>query len=57
MEIDTEKLRKAIRDFEFYSRPSSATHGTPATVDDVNRVIGKVADVLNTFVQELEKND
>lgn len=57
MEIDTQKLRQATRDFKFYSRPSSATLGTPATVDDINRVIDGVAKVLNTFVQEVEKNE
>lgn len=57
MEIDTETLRQAIRHFERRSRPSNATHGVPATVDDVNRVIDEVAKVLNTFVQELEKTE
>ena len=57
MEIDTQKLRQAIRDFKFYSRPSSATLGTPADVDDINRVIDGVTKVLNAFVQELEKNE
>lgn len=57
MEIDTQKLRQAVQDFKFYSHPSSATYGTPATVDDINCVIDGVAKVLNAFIQELEQSE
>lgn len=35
MNIDTEKLRRAVYEFQFYSRPSSATGSDPATVKDM----------------------
>ena len=35
MNIDTEKLRRAVYEFQFYSRPSSATGSDPATVKDI----------------------
>lgn len=53
--IDTEELRRAVYEFQFYSRPSSATGSDPATVKDINNVINNVAKLLNTFIQELEQ--
>ena len=55
MNIDTEELRRAVYEFKFYSRPSSATGSDPATVKDINNVINNVAKLLNTFIQELEQ--
>lgn len=55
MNIDTEKLRRAVYEFQFYSRPSNATGSDPATVKDINNVINNVAKLLNTFIQEIEQ--
>lgn len=55
--VDTEKLRKAISNFEFYSKPSSGTGSDPCTVEDINKVIKNVANMLYTFVDELEKEE
>lgn len=52
---DTQKLRKAIKHFEFYSTPSNAMGGAPATVDDIRKLIKNTAKLLNEFVDELEK--
>lgn len=57
MSVDTEKLKRAVREFEFYSRPSNATLGASATVDDVNKVIRNISQLLKTFIDELEESD
>lgn len=53
---DVEKLRRAIRSFESSARPSSATSGTQATVDDLWNLIRETSKVLRVFVDELEKS-
>lgn len=53
--IDTQKLRKAIKHFEFYSSPSNSMGGAPATVDDIKKLIKSTSKLLNEFVDELEK--
>lgn len=55
--VNTQNLLDAINSFESSSKPTSATGSTPATVDDVNRVISHTADVLRIFVEELEQED
>lgn len=52
--VDTEKLRKAIKQFRYIARPSDATSSNPCTVHDLNEAIDAVARVLEVFVQELE---
>lgn len=54
---DTHKLRQLIRNFEFYSSPTSANSNNPATVGDINKLIKNTAAVLYSFVEELEKGD
>ena len=54
--IDTERLRKAVDDFEFYSRPSSTNSNDPVTVQDINKLVKKTATVLRQFIEELEQN-
>lgn len=56
-QIDTAKLRKLIRDFKFYSAPSSAMQSNPCTVGDIQKVIDNIAKLLNGFVDELEAAD
>lgn len=55
--VDTKALSKAIKDFEYWSKPSSGDGNTPATVDDINKLIKNTAAVLRTFVSELESSD
>jgi hypothetical protein len=54
--VDTDKLRNLVYQFSFYSKPSSGDSSAPCTVGDINRVVDKVSNVLNAFVDELEKN-
>lgn len=54
MEIDTQKLRQIVQDFKYHARPSNATCGAPATVDDINRVIDSVSKALVAFIREIE---
>lgn len=54
---DTEKLRYLIRNFAFYSRPSSATGSTPCTVQDINRVIDNLQKVLSAIVDEMDETE
>ena len=52
---DTQKLRKAIEDFKFYSRPSNSDRNSPCTVGDVEKVIDNISKVLQKFIEELEE--
>lgn len=52
--IDTEKLRKAVKNFEFDSRPSSANDATPCTVRDLNTIIKQIVKLSNAFIREIE---
>lgn len=54
--IDTERLTKAIRNFEFYAKPSNANGSAPCTIDDLKDVISEVAKVLKVFVDEIDKD-
>lgn len=55
--VDTERLRRMIKDFAFHSRPTSATGSTPCTVQDLNRVIDNLQKVLYAMVSEMEENE
>lgn len=52
--VDTQKLRRLIKDFKFHTRPSNGMSTAPCTVQDINKVIDNVAKVLTAFVDELE---
>lgn len=54
--IDSDKLRRAVADFEFRCKPASGTCGTPATVDDVNAVIKGVSKLFKAFIDEIDKD-
>ena len=54
--IDTDALREAVQSYKFYAQPSNATCGSPATVDDVNRVIDYTAKLVSTLIREFEKD-
>ena len=53
--IDTDALRQAVQSYKFYARPSNATCGTPATVDDINNLIDYTAKLMYTLIAEIEK--
>lgn len=53
--VDTERLLKAIRNFEFKATPSSADDSKPCTVGDLNKVVSNLAKTLKIIVSELEK--
>ncbi|MDN0033280.1 hypothetical protein QVN85_10230 [Oscillibacter valericigenes] len=55
--MDTAKLRNAIRDFAFYSKPSNGDGSAQCTVRDINKVIENLTKVLTTFVDELESEE
>lgn len=54
--VDTQKLRDLVYQFSFHSKPSSCNYSDPCTVQDINNVINKLTDVLNGFIDELEKD-
>ena len=53
--VNTDKLRKLIKNYEYKSKPSSGNGSDPCTVRDLNNVISNTASVLMQFVEELEK--
>ena len=53
--VDVEKLEQAVKDFAFYSQPSSSDSHYSATVDDINKLRERTATVLNQFIEELGK--
>lgn len=55
--IDTESLKRAVKHFEFSSRPINAMSSAPASVDDINKLIRNTARLFNTFIEELENNN
>jgi hypothetical protein len=55
--VDTDKLRQAVNNFQFYARPTQANVTAPVTVQDVNNLVNRTATVLYQFINELEKNN
>lgn len=55
--MDTARLRKLVRDFAFYSKPSNGDSSAPCTVGDINKVIANTAKVLNAIIVELEESE
>ena len=53
--VDTDKLRKAIRQFELSSTPHSFSQSKSATNADINKLRDSIKTVLTVFVDELEK--
>jgi len=53
--IDTDKLRKVVHHFKFYSKPTSGSSSDPCTVGDIKKVVDNVAALFDTFIDELEK--
>ena len=57
MNIDTGRLREAVKDFKFHGEPTNSSGSAPATVKDVKDVVDDVAALLNEFIDELESAD
>lgn len=57
MNIDTGRLREAVKDFKFHGGPTNSSASAPATVKDVKDVVDDVAALLNEFIDELESAD
>lgn len=57
MNIDTGRLREAVKDFKFHGVPTNSSGSAPATVKDVKDVVNGVAALLNDFIDELESAD
>ena len=53
-EINIQKLRDAVHQFQIHSAPASADSSAVCTVGDLKKVIGQLSDLLNVFIDELE---
>ena len=51
--IDIMALRQAVNYFVFHSRPSNASSSAPCTNKDLNNIINGIAELFNTFIDEL----
>jgi hypothetical protein len=54
--VNTDKLQKAVQNFQFYSTPTSGNSSDPCTVGDIKKVVNNVARLFYTFIDELEDN-
>ena len=55
--MDTQKIRKLIRDFKSDARPDSSNDANPYTVRDANRMVSSLIEVLNAIADELDQPD
>jgi hypothetical protein len=55
--VDTVKLRRSVKNFAFHSKPSNGTVSDYCTIRDLRNVIDNLTDVLNAFVDELEREE
>ena len=53
MDIDAQKLSHAVYNYTLEARRISPP-GSPATVDDIDRLVRETARLLNVFIEELE---
>lgn len=53
MNIDAQKLRHAVYNYTLNAQRIAAP-GSPATVDDIERLVSETARLLNVFIKELE---
>ena len=53
-DIDTGKMREAVKHFAFYSTPSSANSQTGCTVGDIRKVIDQAAKMMYAIINEIE---
>lgn len=53
MDIDAQKLHHAVYNYTLEARRISPP-GSPATVDDIDRLVRETARLLNVFIEELE---
>ena len=55
--VDTQKLRNAIKRFEFDAGPNNGDRSRPATIGDIKKLQKRIAEVLSVFVDELEQEN
>lgn len=48
-------LREQVKQFVFSSKPSNADSSASCTVNDVNSIVNNLAELLNSFIDELEE--
>ena len=53
MDIDAQKLCQAVHTYTLDARRIDPP-GSPATVDDIDRLVRETARLLNVFIEELE---
>ena len=54
--IDTQRLRRLVRNFKFYARQSNTNESSNCTVKDLNNVVNNLANVLELFIEEIENS-
>lgn len=54
--FDTQRLRNALKNFTFYSSPSSADNSALATVGDINKLIKNINTLMDVFINEIENS-
>ncbi len=52
--IDTNALKVAINVFKLNSKPINGDSSAPCTVGDIKKVVNNMADLMATFVNEIE---
>lgn len=55
--VDTEKLRRLVKNYEFHSKPSNGNPFEPCTIKDLDTVISNTAKLLYAFIDELENKE
>ncbi len=55
--MDIQKLRYIVKHFAFSAKPANANGSDPCTVQDINNLISKLSDALNSIIDEIEDAD
>jgi len=48
------KMRKAVNDFAFRSKPSNSNGNSECKVEDINKVIKNISKMMNQIIDELD---
>lgn len=54
--VDTEKLRQLVYKFKFQCHSIHGDQSIPCTVKEMNDLVDNIAKLLNSFIDELEKD-
>lgn len=55
--MDIQKLRSIVQQFAFSAKPNNANGSAPCTVQDINNLISKLSEALNSIIDEIEDAD